>query len=113
MYECSMIPGFEGWWTKSWLWLYVGQSRLGSVNDTWISTVLPLTPLKWLVSNFSLQCSSQNHPLWTRGKGNDHQIKKLLIVLKKKHSLFKAPRNCTFCDCVENSTENMHTDVGV
>ena len=113
MYECSMIPGFEGWWTKSWLWLYVGQSRLGSVNDTWISTVLPLTPLKWLVSNFSLQCSSQNHPLWTRGKGNDHQIKKLLIVEKKNTLCFKHLRKCTFCDCVENRTENMHTDVGV
>ena len=40
----------------------------------------PLNPLEWLASNFSLQ----DYPWITQpgheNKGNDHQLKKLLIV---------------------------------
>ena len=66
----------------------------------------PFNPLESLTSNFFLQ----NHPSikhWGHeNKGNDHQLKKLLIV--EENSPCKNPKKC-----LESSKENIHTDVRV
>ena len=71
-----------------------------------IKVALPFDPLEWPTSNFS----SQPHPWITyeghKNKRNDHQLKKLLIV--KQILLVDTLRKSK-----ENSTENIHTDVGV
>ena len=66
----------------------------------------PFNPSEWLASNFS----SRYHPCITHqgheNKGNNHQLKKLLIV---KHILL----GMDFRKYIENSMENINTDVGV
>ena len=67
-----------------------------------------LTPQEWIALNFSYNVipESLTHMKVMRKKGNDHQLKKLLIV---ERILLVS----TWGNFLENSVENMHADVRV
>ena len=77
-----------------------------SAEKSVINLLNPSSNLEWPSVNFSLQHHNWIKHISQENERNDHKLKELLIV---KHN---SP--CQHLGkCIENSMENIHTDVGV
>ena len=78
-------------------WLYRLIREVASLEE------MSISPQKWQASNFSLQNKTWNTHQGQENNENDHQLKILIV----KQILLVI----TLWKCLENSMENMHSDV--